>query len=105
MNKVLPVCATILLFLVPSSLFAETVTLSAAQLNKQLAETFPIVKIYQGLTVSFTAAKVKLDILDKTLKIDTLIVAEMKGQLLTPINLIFATVVLNLWQLPLALGE
>jgi hypothetical protein len=89
MNNLLPICATILLLILPGALSAETITFSEGQLNKQLAETFPIVKSYQGLTVSFTAAKVKLDVLDKTLKIDTLIVAELDDQLLTANGLLF----------------
>jgi hypothetical protein len=89
MNKVLLRCVAILLFLLPGLLFAATITLSQAQLNQQLAEGFPIVKSYQGVKVSFTAAKVRLDVLDKTLKIDTLIVAEMEGQVLTANGLLF----------------
>lgn len=91
MKRVLQVCISILLFVTSRVLFAETITFTEAQLNKQLAETFPIVKSYQGVTVSFTAAKVKLDVLDKTLKIETLIVAEIDEQILTANALLFGT--------------
>lgn len=62
---------------------ATTVTVTEKQLNQQLLSQFPVEKTYQGLNVKFTDPKIRLDVLDKTIKIDTVIVAESNGESLT----------------------
>lgn len=73
----------LLFVFVPFDGVAMRLTLSEDQLNAMLSVSFPIKRSYKGINVEFRNAAIKLDHLDKTIEIETVIFAENgEGQLL-----------------------
>ena len=69
--------------------FNESFVIEEKKINLQLAQAFPIRKSYDGITAVFSAPAIKIDVLDKTVKLNVLITTEdgdrklkAKGQLI-----------------------